>query len=211
MLNDLKNKLCTHTHTHTHPHTHSYLILHLLSHSHTITFVHGSITSHTPTLPHLTLPHSHIHGSIPRYIHTDTLHWAISLARPRCPGRPHLSGRHGLRYGVLLSSGARGLRTEPHVDAWVLPDVWPLCLSDMHALSVLSSALCFSLINHFLSLYLCTCSHAFWLSQVTFQACSLAEARYLYDQLAVIAPVMLALSGISISKLPLSYFYLSFL
>jgi glutamate--cysteine ligase catalytic subunit len=32
-------------------------------------------------------------------------------------------------------------------------------------------------------------------AQVTFQACSLSEARYLYDQLAVVAPLFLALSG----------------
>lgn len=31
--------------------------------------------------------------------------------------------------------------------------------------------------------------------QVTFQACSLSEARYLYDQLAVVAPLFLALSA----------------
>lgn len=31
--------------------------------------------------------------------------------------------------------------------------------------------------------------------QITFQACSLSEARYLFDQLAVVAPIMLALSA----------------
>ena len=39
---------------------------------------------------------------------------------------------------------------------------------------------------------LCVCVCVCVLPQVTFQACDIGEARFLYDQLAVICPIMVS-------------------
>lgn len=114
--------------------------------------------------------------SLQRQVHSVSVRGGVPRGRRRGrPGgsaRPHLHGRHGLRHGQLLPAGTATAQ------AWSVPRLLPFTAR----LSVFIYVLQPPHLVFFFTMCL----------QVTFQACSIDEARYLYDQLATFCPIVVS-------------------